>query len=1067
MNKTHAVIWNASKGCWTVASECARRRGKSGISGTRAAVVAIMAAGLTALAPQVLAGPTGGNVTHGNAVIWQNSTTRPTETVINQNSSKTVISWDSFSLNSNERVTFNQMDPSHMALNYIRSRAISEINGSITARGKVFLVNPNGIVFGLSSQVNVGSLVASTQSINPDRFFNNVNGVFEFDNNGLTPSNSPISNSGKITASDGGDIVLLGQAPTNRGQLQANGGSVALAGGSTTTLRLGNGPLNLTIDSPAVGSALASNTGSILASGGQVLLAARSAGLQAVVNNSGTIEARTLNNQRGKIVLDGGDTGSVQAGGQFNASATRSFGDGGSVELAGANVNVRLATTVDTRSNSGQTGTFTVSSQNVAVEAPSAILQPTIHTSTLANNLSTTNIELRSTAGDIAVNAPVTWTGSNTLTLNARHGGTGKLAINGALTASGNNARLNLAADERIDIADKITLTGISSRLDVDTAQPGASAPLPIANYVLAGEPGRAMITLSGVNPSFVSNGIRHTVIQNMAQLQAMGVNTHGYYVLGTDIRGSGRFNTIGGDQGVFSGSLDGLGHKLSYIQVQGAGSNIGLFGATSGIIRNLGLDGITIYNTAQQPIYGALSIGVLAGRNSGQISNVAITNSTLSGHGAVANTVGGLVGTNTGGIDRASYSGRINSGARTYAMGGLVGTNIGSSITNSRSLGTISGALQRHDQGGVGGLVGANLGGAIERSNTSASISSLGTNTNAGGAIGLNTNGGNIEQVHSTGFVNGGGQSNVGGFVGFNASGDIIDSSGSGRVSAASSNSRVGGFAGENSGTIETSLATGEVASYYAAATGGLVGLNNTGGRLIEVKANGRVLESGQAQNVGGLVGINAVGATITTGEANGHLVSATGSNTNSRIGGLVGANMGVINYGSSRVRDLRVGANAAAGGLAGYNGGHIEASGAATFVQAGANALAGGLVGQNQGTINTGVSLGSVSGSTSSTLGGLVGINHQSGKIENSQSIGTVSSAAGYATLGGLVGVNQGEVLYSVTASKIDYRNNARQTYGGLVGVNYGIMQGNMAQGLAAQIPAAGINYGQIRDY
>ncbi|WP_368074029.1 ESPR-type extended signal peptide-containing protein [Achromobacter denitrificans] len=26
MNKTHAVIWNASKACWTVASECARRR---------------------------------------------------------------------------------------------------------------------------------------------------------------------------------------------------------------------------------------------------------------------------------------------------------------------------------------------------------------------------------------------------------------------------------------------------------------------------------------------------------------------------------------------------------------------------------------------------------------------------------------------------------------------------------------------------------------------------------------------------------------------------------------------------------------------------------------------------------------------------------------------------------------------------------------------------------------------------------------------------------------------------------------------------------------------------------
>ena len=52
MNKTHTVIWNASKACWTVASECARRRGKSGVSGARAVLAAVAAAGLSALAPQ-------------------------------------------------------------------------------------------------------------------------------------------------------------------------------------------------------------------------------------------------------------------------------------------------------------------------------------------------------------------------------------------------------------------------------------------------------------------------------------------------------------------------------------------------------------------------------------------------------------------------------------------------------------------------------------------------------------------------------------------------------------------------------------------------------------------------------------------------------------------------------------------------------------------------------------------------------------------------------------------------------------------------------------------------------
>ena len=72
MNKTHTVIWNASKACWTVASECARRRGKSGVSGA-AVLAAVAAAGLSALAPQALAAPTNGTVTHGSAFIWQDN----------------------------------------------------------------------------------------------------------------------------------------------------------------------------------------------------------------------------------------------------------------------------------------------------------------------------------------------------------------------------------------------------------------------------------------------------------------------------------------------------------------------------------------------------------------------------------------------------------------------------------------------------------------------------------------------------------------------------------------------------------------------------------------------------------------------------------------------------------------------------------------------------------------------------------------------------------------------------------------------------------------------------------
>ena len=89
------------------------------------------------------------------------------------------------------------------------------------------------------------------------------------------------------------------------------------------------------------------------------------------------------------------------------------------------------------------------------------------------------------------MNAPVSWSSGHALTLNASHGGGGKVVVNGALTASGAGTSLNLSADRLIDISQRITLSGVSNQIHLRTTQSGTPGLAPTANYVLSGPPAR------------------------------------------------------------------------------------------------------------------------------------------------------------------------------------------------------------------------------------------------------------------------------------------------------------------------------------------------------------------------------------------------------------------------------------------------------------------------------------------------------------------------------------------------------------------------------------------------
>ena len=57
---------------------------------------------------------------------------------------------------------FQQPGSTSIALNKIYQNSPSSIFGSLSANGQVYLLNPNGFVFGATSKVNVAGLVASS-----------------------------------------------------------------------------------------------------------------------------------------------------------------------------------------------------------------------------------------------------------------------------------------------------------------------------------------------------------------------------------------------------------------------------------------------------------------------------------------------------------------------------------------------------------------------------------------------------------------------------------------------------------------------------------------------------------------------------------------------------------------------------------------------------------------------------------------------------------------------------------------------------------------------------------------
>ncbi len=396
MNHVYRVIWNAINRVWQVVPEHTRAKGKTRSVNILAAITTALSASFSFAADL----PTGGVVTAGSGTISQSGNTM----TVTQTTPRMAADWQSFSIGQGHHVNFVQPSASAVALNRVIGSDVSMIQGSLTANGHVFLINPNGVLFTPTAQVNVGGIVASTQNINTANFMQGSY-IFEGASNGL------IVNQGNITTANGGTIALIAAKVINDGTLTANAGNVLLGAGSKVTLDLG-GPVKLQVENDVL-ETLISNGGAIKTDGGTVLLTSQAAAnlASSVINNTGVIEAQTLaTGETGEVVLfaHGGD---MRLGGKINAA-------GGFVETSGKYFSVAQGAEV-------KAANWLIDPVNVTIDSTlastivSALGSADVTITTDGGNTPDTTSGEAGTDGDITVNAALSWNTAQKLTLSA------------------------------------------------------------------------------------------------------------------------------------------------------------------------------------------------------------------------------------------------------------------------------------------------------------------------------------------------------------------------------------------------------------------------------------------------------------------------------------------------------------------------------------------------------------------------------------------------------------------------------------------------------------------------
>ncbi|HEX8404853.1 MAG TPA: MBG domain-containing protein, partial [Duganella sp.] len=882
----------------------------------------------------------------------------------------------------------------------------------------------------------------------------------------------------------------------------------------------------------AAPGALAANSGTLDSEGGNILLAASASagGAGGLVVDSGIVRAGAIRTNGG---TDGGTVsligGEVQAGGSIDVSSqegaggsVRIFGDldkgsvrfdgsvdargatgGGMVETSAARVRAGRHARVATLGANGRHGTWLIDPQDYTIGTTTS--GDDIGNDTLSANLEQGNVTIDSVtgrhsgAGDIFVNAPISWNADTTLTLNAE---------NSILFASGS-------------ILDPYNPNG-AARANLSAGGDNAGLVLNFRNRYDLGE---NKLTLSGATPRVSMNGVSFTVINARTPDSldtTVRANLGGNYVLAEDIDASdtpfdngGRgWEPLGNNATPFSGQLHGFGHVISGLAINRPDSQAGLIGALTGTVRDIGL--------LDPDIVGGRDTGALVG--SIRSTAASVNHAFVAGGRVSGDAPGGLVGSIANSqadsqrsvIDSSYTSGVVLNGA--VEGSGLVGrTNLFGTATLRNSFYNAGDPLYGDVALGPGAILGEQFAAWLAGGRRlliadyqatlpyDAQTDSYGLGTLQGmrdllgfandglrfrltsdidlgeeTALYLPTFNGQLDGANHT-------ISNLvidsvdslayAGLVGIN-SGTIKNL----RLADATIDGQtVGGIAGVNLGTIQNSSVDGTLSGNST--VGGLVGVQLSNGALLDSTSTASIAGS----HAGGIIGDFESG-TVRNSYYNADAVPINDSTSGLTVGGLRGAQyadwiangrrLDIAAYAGVLPRDPASGAYLVSN-LAGMNAllgfaddpslrfrltANIDlASAPGLFLPQLTGILDGnghqvanlnlnapeqpylGLVGLNFGTVrNLGAANVSVDGLY--YVGGLVGRNEPGGRIEGSLSSGTVRSE--FTGAGGLVGANFGEVRNSYSSAAVNSGGDA----GGLAGFNGGSIGNSLAGGAVA---------------
>jgi len=523
---------------------------------------------LACLSPvSLFAAPQGGSISGGQGNINHSSANA---TVINQASQNMAIDWQSFNLSAQDSVRFNQPNQAATVLNRIHDQNPSQIFGSINANGRVFLMNPNGILFGHSAKVNVGALVASGMSISNEDFFNQN---YEF-NNIDDQTLGYVINRGLLQAATGGSINLVGKSVANEGVIVASQGQVNIGAANKITLDFdGDGLIQFQVGEDLLNNAenldaAISNSGEISAEGGNVLILSSVAEnvFNQAINNSGYISAGRIENKNGIVRLVAADntivnngeinvsaldessaggvsiqanyieqTGNISANGgeqgnggdvlvvatdtlsfegEISALAGNSKGNGGFVELSG-HKHVDIQGNVHLDSNNGEAGTLLIDPGSINIVDGTNTAPP--------GTLDTFNdgwIESQLTSGNLILQ-----------TDNSTVGGAEDITIDSAASISWGNANsLTLEAGRNISVDG--TISAASGTLNLQAGQDGAGGNIDLTNSnisaatvnltggggtdTLTGQSAGATWSITGANTGNINGTFNFSSIENL-----------------------------------------------------------------------------------------------------------------------------------------------------------------------------------------------------------------------------------------------------------------------------------------------------------------------------------------------------------------------------------------------------------------------------------------------------------------------------------------------------------------------------------------------------------------------